>query len=164
MATQTILTADDLLAGANTTFDVVIPQGLLQSKTADNDDDDPEDQVVRIRPLTIGSYQLIMKAAKNDPGLIPLLMVKESLVDPAVSVDQVRRMPLGLVELLIDEIREVSGLVKKKRVSELSDASLLQASYILAKAFGWTPAQVQGLTMAQVSTYLDLLEQDKKVH
>jgi hypothetical protein len=114
MATQTILTADDLLAGASTTFDVVIPQDMLQSKLVDNEEDDPEEQVVRIRPLTIGAYQLIMKAAKNEPGLIPLLMVKESLVEPAVSVDQVRKMPLGLVELLIEEIREVSGLVKKK--------------------------------------------------
>ena len=69
---------------------------------------------VRIRPLTIGVYQLIMKAAKNDPGLIPLLMIKESLADPVMSLDQVRRLPLGLVELLIDQIRDVSGLVKKK--------------------------------------------------
>ena len=114
MATQTILTAEDLLAGASTTFDVVIPAGLLQAKGND-DDDDPDEAVVRIRPLSIGVYQLIMKAAKNEPGLIPLLMVKESLVEPAMSVEQVRRMPLGLVELLIEEIREVSGLVKKKR-------------------------------------------------
>jgi hypothetical protein len=111
MATQTILTAEDLLAGANTTFDVVIPAGLLQAKG----NEDEEEAVVRIRPLSIGVYQLIMKAARNEPGLIPLLMVKESLVEPAMSVEQVRRMPLGLVERLIEEIREVSGLVKKKR-------------------------------------------------
>jgi hypothetical protein len=55
-----------------------------------------------------------MKAAKNDPGLIPLLMIKESIVEPAMSLDQIRRLPLGLVEFLIEHIREVSGLVKKK--------------------------------------------------
>jgi len=113
---QTILTAEDLLAGANTTFDVVIPSGLLQlSKIQGVNGKGPDETIVRIRPLTIGVYQLIMKAAKNDPGLVPLLMVKESLTEPVMSLDQVRRLPLGLVELLIEHIREVSGLVKKKR-------------------------------------------------
>jgi hypothetical protein len=113
--TQTILTAEDLLAGANATFDVSIPAELLApSKTVSNDPKD-EDAVVRIKPLTIGVYQLIMKAAKNDAGLIPLLMIKESLVAPAMSLEEVRKLPLGLIELLIRHIREVSGLVKKKR-------------------------------------------------
>jgi len=112
---QLLLTAEDLLAGANTTFDVLIPAELLQpGKKQGTNGSTPEEALVRIRPLTIGVYQLIMKAAKNDPGLIPLLMVKESLADPVMSLDQVRRLPLGLVELLIEHIREVSGLVKKK--------------------------------------------------
>ena len=37
---------------------------------------------------------------------------------------------------------------------------LVQASYLLARAFGWTPEQVQAMTMAQVSIYLDMLEQE----
>lgn len=113
---QLILTAEDLLAGANTTFDVFIPSELLHpAKPEGSNGVAPEESLVRIRPLTIGVYQLIMKAAKNDPGLIPLLMIKESLVEPVMSLDQVRRLPIGLVELLIEQIREVSGLVKKKR-------------------------------------------------
>jgi hypothetical protein len=32
---------------------------------------------------------------------------------------------------------------------------------VLAKEFGWTPGQVQELTMAQVSAYIELLEQEK---
>lgn len=36
----------------------------------------------------------------------------------------------------------------------------MRSSYLLARAFGWTPAQVQDLTMAQVSIYLQLLEQE----
>jgi hypothetical protein len=112
---QVILTAEDLLAGANTTFDVSIPSALLQSaKTQHSSGTAPDEALVRIRPLTIGVYQLIMKAAKNDPGLIPLLMIKESLVEPAMSLDQVRKLPVGLVELLIDQIRQASGLIKKK--------------------------------------------------
>ena len=112
---QTILSAEDLLAGANTTFDVVIPSGLLpNAKGPEINGSEPGEAVVRIRPLTIGVYQLIMKAAKSETGLIPLLMVKEALVEPALTLDQVRRLPLGMVELLIEEIREVSGLTKKK--------------------------------------------------
>ncbi|NTW00863.1 MAG: hypothetical protein HGA19_06065 [Oscillochloris sp.] len=34
------------------------------------------------------------------------------------------------------------------------------SSYLLASAFGWTPQQVQSLTMAQVSLYLQLLEHE----
>ncbi|MFZ6028609.1 MAG: hypothetical protein ACOYYS_12905 [Chloroflexota bacterium] len=30
----------------------------------------------------------------------------------------------------------------------------------MARAFGWTPEQVQALTMAQVSIYLQMLEQE----
>lgn len=162
--TPIILTAEDLLAGANTTFDVPVPPELLHpAKAQGANGTTPKEALVRIRPLTIGVYQLIMKAAKNDPGMIPLLMVKESLAEPVMSLDQVRRLPIGLVELLIEHIREVSGLVKKKkRLTDLPNAPLLQAGYTLAKEFGWTPGQVQDLTMAQISAYLDLLEQEKQ--
>ena len=112
---QTILSGEDLLAGASATFDVVIPPGLLHPvKTLGGNGVGADEALVQIKPLTIGVYQLIMKAAKNDPGLIPLLMIKESMVEPAMSLDQVRRLPLGLVEFLIAYIREISGLVKKK--------------------------------------------------
>ena len=78
--TQLILTAEDLLAGADTTFDVMIPSELLQpGKIQGPNGAVPDEALVRIRPLTIGVYQLIMKAAKNDPGLIPLLMVQRIL-------------------------------------------------------------------------------------
>ena len=37
---------------------------------------------------------------------------------------------------------------------------LVQASYRLARAFGWTPQQVQAMTMAQVSIYLQMLDME----
>jgi hypothetical protein len=37
---------------------------------------------------------------------------------------------------------------------------LIQASYRLARAFGWTPQVVQALTMAQIAIYLELLDQE----
>lgn len=37
---------------------------------------------------------------------------------------------------------------------------MVRAAFQLARAFGWTPQQVQELTMAQVSLYVRLLEQE----
>ncbi|MBW4443400.1 MAG: hypothetical protein KME10_19645 [Plectolyngbya sp. WJT66-NPBG17] len=43
---------------------------------------------------------------------------------------------------------------------DLKASPLVQASFRLARAFGWTPQQVQSLTMAQISLYLELLDQE----
>jgi hypothetical protein len=110
------LTADDLLAGAAVTFEVMIPASVLrpgqQSQTAG--DEQAADTVVHIRPLTIGTFQLIMRAARREPELIPLLMIKEALVQPVLALEQVKRLHLGLVNCLIAHIREISGLTEKK--------------------------------------------------
>ena len=107
------LSAEDLLAGANATFDIAVPPELLwHGATAASRTSEPK--TIVLRPISIGALQLIMKAAKNDPALIPLLMIKESLVEPKLSLDQVRGLPLGLVDFLVSHVREVSGLVEKK--------------------------------------------------
>ena len=36
----------------------------------------------------------------------------------------------------------------------------MRASYRFARAFGWTPQQMQALTMAQVTMYLHLLDEE----
>ncbi|EGJ32622.1 MULTISPECIES: hypothetical protein [Moorena] len=105
-------TPEELLAGSTVIFNVVVPPHILQP-TQSNQQSDP-DVVVQLRPLTIGTFGLIMKAGKNDPSLIPLLMIKESLVKPALSLEQVKTMHLGLVNFLIAEIRQISGLTEKK--------------------------------------------------
>ena len=102
------VTPEDLLAGTSTVFDVTVPTDLLQTK------DPAEPLVVQLRPITIGTFNLIMKAAKNDPGLIPLCMIKEAMVSPALSLEHVKKMQLGLVNFLIAEIRHISGLSEKK--------------------------------------------------
>lgn len=107
------LTADDLLAGSALVFDVIVPLHLLRPGEV-GDYPSADSLVVQLRPLTIGTLQLIMKASRQDPGLIPLLMLKESLVNPALSLDQVRAMPLGLVNFFIAQIRHLSGLEEKK--------------------------------------------------
>lgn len=106
------LTADELLAGSALVFDVAVPPQVLRPGTSP--EESPEPLVVQLRPLTIGTFQLIMKASRQEPGLIPLLMIKESLVRPQLSLDQVRAMSLGMVNFFIAQIRHISGLEEKK--------------------------------------------------
>ena len=117
--TETRITADELLAGSSLTFEVVVPANILHpgenGKATEGDQN--RETVVQLRPLTIGAFQLIMKAAKSDAGHIPLLMIKEALVQPALSLEQVKQMHLGLVNFLIEHIRQISGLMEKKSPS-----------------------------------------------
>ena len=115
------LSPDDLLAGAAVTFDVVIPPNVLHPGNPNQGGEAVQAKAVtvQLRPLTIGTFQLIMKAAKNDAGLIPLLMIKESLIQPTLSLEQVKRMHLGLVSFLIEHIRQISGLTEKKTAPRL---------------------------------------------
>jgi hypothetical protein len=113
------LTPDDLLAGADAAFEIAIPAEVLQpgqhrGESPNASPPDTASKVVHLRPLTIGTFQLIMKAARQDPGLIPLLMIKESLVQPQLSLEQARSMHLGLVNFLVEQIRQISGLAEKK--------------------------------------------------
>ena len=108
------LTPEELLAGAGLTYDVTIQDHVLRPGAASPAEQDGPERVVRIRPLTIGAFQLIMKAARSDASLIPLLMIKESLVEPAMSLEQIKRLSLGLITFLIGHIREISGLQEKK--------------------------------------------------
>jgi hypothetical protein len=39
---------------------------------------------------------------------------------------------------------------------------LARASYLLAKSFGWTPLQLQDMTMAQIAFYSKMIEEDNK--
>lgn len=106
------VSAEDLLAGASVTFEVTVPAQFIHPGA--NGQPRTKDLIVQLRPLTIGAFQLIMKAARQDAGLIPLLMIKEALVQPTLSLDQVRQLHLGLVNFLIAHIREISGLTEKK--------------------------------------------------
>ncbi len=105
------LTPEDLLAGAAVTYDIVVPPDLLQPGVNPTQ---AAQGILHLRPLSIGAFQLIMKAAKADSSLIPLLMIKEAVVQPTLSLDQIKRLHLGLVNFLINHIREISGLEQKK--------------------------------------------------
>jgi hypothetical protein len=105
------LSPEDLLAGAASTYQITIPGDVMRPGDSGAGG---KELVVTLKPLTIGTFQLIMKAAKNDASLIPLLMIKESLTAPTMSLEQVKAMHLGLVNFLIARIREISGLGEKK--------------------------------------------------
>jgi hypothetical protein len=112
------LTPEDLLAGASVTHDLLVPPQVLRpGANGQEQGKEPQPMMVQLRPLTIGVFQLIMKATRQDPSLVPLLMIKESLVQPALSLEQVKQLHLGLVNFLIAHIREISGLTEKKSLS-----------------------------------------------
>lgn len=112
---QLTLTAEDLLAGANAIYEVIIPPDVLHARDSESPQQkDQREMLVKLRPLSIGTFQLIINAAKQDAGLIPLLMIKEALLEPSLSLGQIKQLHIGLIEFLIAHIREISGLAEKK--------------------------------------------------
>ena len=114
---------------------------------------------MRLRPLSVGVLALISRAAREDAGLVPLLMIKEALVEPVLGLDQVRQMHLGLVHFLIQQINLISGLGPDgESIDNAASSALGETHLLLAKHFGWTPEQVSQLTPAQVAVYLKGIE------
>ena len=105
-----ILSAEDLLAGTDTSFEIAIPDSVFQPNGLQNG----QMPSVKVKPLSIGVFQLIIKGAKEDAGLIPVLMIKEGMAEPKLTVQQIKALPVGLVEFLVEQIRNVSGLSEKK--------------------------------------------------
>jgi hypothetical protein len=108
---RVVLTAEELLAGTAMTFDIVVPHSVLHPGSEAGN---APETVVRLRPLTLGTFLLIIKAAKEDSSLIPLLMIQEALVEPKLSLPQLRQVHLGLITFLIGHVRQISGLTEKK--------------------------------------------------
>lgn len=145
------LTAQDLLQGSHATHEIEIPATILIPATETYD----ESATVLLRPLSVGTLTLISRAAHDDLSLIPLLMIKESLVDPTLSLEQVRNLHVGLVHFLVQKINLVSGLTADGDVHDGTASSPQTQGYVLlAKHFGWTPEQVSQLTPGQVAIYL----------
>ena len=151
------LSAQELLAGSSVVHDIEVPRELLHPR--DGAASSAEPQSIRLRPLTLGALAVISRAARDDASLAPLLMIKEAVVEPALSVEQVRQMHVGLVHFILGEINQVSGLGPD---GEIYDQALqspnTKAQVLLAKHFGWTPEQVAQLTPAQVMVYLSGIE------
>ena len=150
-----LLSAADLLAGSKAVQDVTIPPAVLQPAP----DEPGQGGCVRMRPLSIAVLTLISRAAREDPGLIPLLMIKEAVVEPQLTLEQIRQMHVGLVYYLVEQVNRLAGLAADgATLDEAADSPLGRTHILLAKHFGWTPEQVGQLTPGQVAVYLAGIE------
>lgn len=147
---MTTLTADELLAGATLTHRVRVPDPLLSPAG--------EATEVVLRPLVLADVVRLHRAAGEDGELASALMVQQALVEPSLSLDQVHRLPAGLVEFLLGEINRVSGLsIGGDELAEVVHAPLARACFVLAREFGWTPDRCAELTVGQVLLYLEMI-------
>jgi hypothetical protein len=156
-ASQRVLSAQDLLTGSKLIHHITVPGRVLNPAGATEDNSDA--LIVRMRPLDVGTLALISRAARDDVSLIPLLMIKESLVEPTVTLDQLRQMHIGLVHFLVTRVYLISGLTEQgESLLEAAESPNSAAYLLLAKHFGWTPEQVSQLTPGQVAVYLAGIE------
>lgn len=147
------LSADELLAGASLTHDIELPAELAGGAPG---------RKVRLRPLTVRDLQRVGKAAKDDDKLLSVLLLKEALVEPALSFEQVHGLPAGLARFLVDELNRISGLrVAERGMAEAVEAPLARACFVLAREFGWSPQEVGELTVGQILLYLEMINQNR---
>lgn len=140
------LTAEDLLAGSALEHEVALPEGL-----------DGLSGSVTIRPLTVRDVQRVAHAAGDDRELAAGLMIQQALVSPALTADQVGRLPAGLARFLVDEVNRLSGIdTPRDRLAELVQAPLAKACFVLADEFGWTAEDVSAMTIGQILMYVEM--------
>ena len=152
-----ILSADDLLAGGAVVHDIPVPAAVL--RPAGGPEPDGQPGRVRLRPLNVGVLTVISRAARDDSSLVPLLMIKEALVEPAMSLEAIRCLHVGLVHYLVAQINHISGLtVDGELPADAVDSPSARMHLLLARHFGWTPEQVSHLTPGQVAVYLTGIE------
>jgi hypothetical protein len=85
-------------------------------------------------------------------------MVQQALVSPKLTVEQVSGLSAGLVQFLLEKVNQLSGLgLAEEELEQAVKAPLARACFVLAKEFGWTPAQCAELTVGQVLLYLEML-------
>ncbi len=146
------LTAEELLAGSDSTHEIEIPAGLLNT----NGNGQTSARVV-LRPLTVRDLQRIGKAAREDDGLSAALMIQQALVEPQLKLEQVSQLPAGLARYLVERINTISGIdTPRDALEELVQAPLAKACFVLAKEFHWTAEQVSGMTIGQILLYLQM--------
>ncbi|HEX5833976.1 MAG TPA: hypothetical protein VFY34_08985 [Pyrinomonadaceae bacterium] len=159
------VTAEELLAGREMTFEVEIPPQIL-SPSLENGNGHAADvaaKKIQLRPLTVKDVQLIAKGAKDDEVLTSVLMIQRSVVEPALKQNDIAGMHSGLVRFLVDAINRISGLsTTEDEMKEIVESPIVRAFFVLAKEFNWTPQQVREMTVGQILGYLELLNQNKQ--
>lgn len=153
-----MLSAEELLAGSELSYTIDIPPELLASSSQRGQA--TGDRTVRLRPLTIRDLQQATRAAKENDTLVAVLMVQQALVEPALTIAQVAALPAGLVQFLLQQVNRLSGITSsQEQMNNALEAPLAKAAFILAKEFGWTPQEVNNLTLGQVLLHLQMLKQ-----
>ena len=161
------VTAEELLAGREMTFEVEIPPQILSPSLENGNGhrhaQDVAAKKVQLRPLTVKDVQLIAKGAKDDEVLTSVLMIQKSVVEPALKQSDIAGMHSGLVRFLVDAINRISGLsTTEDEMKEIVDSPIVRAFFVLAKEFNWTPQQVREMTVGQILGYLELLNQNRQ--
>ncbi|MGG6240860.1 hypothetical protein ACQ4N7_19740 [Nodosilinea sp. AN01ver1] len=155
-----MLTVDELLAGGSLTYTVAVPETVLNPQSNDQGALG-SDRTVQLQPLTVQDLQVIARAAKENDSLTATLMVQRALVEPALSVAQVAALHVGLVQFLLDQVNQISGITTSaEQLSTAMEAPLTRAAFVLAKSFGWTPQQVSELTLGQILLHLQMLKEN----
>ncbi|MCG8671787.1 MAG: hypothetical protein MI867_20455 [Pseudomonadales bacterium] len=159
-----MLSADELLAGGEVTYDIEVPSNVLNPAGAAAIDPDPANaKVLRLQPLTVADLQRISRAAKDSDNLAATLMVQAALVEPQLTVMQVAAMHVGLVEFLLEKVNQISGInTGLDDVNQAAQDPLAKAAFILAKEYGWTPQDVNNLTLGQVMLHLQMLKNQQQ--
>lgn len=157
------VTAEELLAGREMTFEVEIPAQILSPSLENGHANGHAAKKIQLRPLTVKDVQLIAKGAKDDEVLTSVLMIQRSVVEPALKQGDIAGMHSGLVRFLVDAINRISGLsTTEDEMKEIVDSPIVRAFFVLAKEFNWTPQQVREMTVGQILGYLELLNQNKQ--
>ena len=157
-----LVTPEELLYGKDQVFDVEIPGSLLEPEL-NASGREARGKSIRLRPLSVSDVQLIAKAAKNDEVLTSVLMIQRSVIEPKLKQGQIAEMHSGLVRFLIERINRISGLsTTDDELREMTSSPLVQAFFVLAREFHWTPEQVKNMTIGQMLGYLELANQGKK--
>jgi hypothetical protein len=158
---MTSLTAEELLAGAAGTFTVSLPANVLKPGTGESPTGSAGEVV--LRPLQIRDVERVSRAAKEQRVLTSVLMVQQALVSPKMTVEQVGSLSAGLVQFLLEKVNAISGLsLGEDDLDSAVKAPLAKACFVLAREFGWTPAECSELTVGQVLLYLEMLARDGK--
>jgi len=153
-----LISAEDLLAGSDVTYDVEVPAALLPVPNGTGSAG-AETRRVRLRPLTLRDVQLIAKAARDDDVLTSVLMIQRALVEPSLKEKEISAMRSGVVRFLVEQINRISGLTGDTDAErELADSPFMRAAVVLAKEFGWTPEEMRSLTLAQVVGFIEGLQ------
>jgi hypothetical protein len=155
-----IITPEELMAGKELTYDVEVPLSVLACA---EERARGEVKKIRLRPLSIKDVQLIAKAAQDDEVLTSVLMIHRGVVEPKLKQSDISEMPGGLVRFLVEQINRISGLsAGDQELKEMAGSPIVQAFFVLAREFNWTPQQVKQMTVGQIIGYLEMLNQTRR--